>query len=63
MFNFDHITKSDVKCHNPNWSEIPDDPCRLLIVWGSGTGKTNSVFNVINYETDIDKIYLYEKDP
>ena len=23
MFNFDYITKQDIKEDNPNWSEIP----------------------------------------
>ena len=30
---------------------------------GSGSGKTNSLFNLINQQPDIDKIYLYAKDP
>ena len=29
----------------------------------SGCGKTNSLFNLINQQCDIDKIYLYTKDP
>ena len=28
-----------------------------------GTGKTISLFNLINHQPDIDKIYLYAKDP
>ena len=36
-----------------------DLPCRILIIWGSRSGKTNSWFNLINYQPDIDKIYLY----
>ena len=24
MFNFDYITKEDIKEHDPNWEEIPD---------------------------------------
>ena len=31
--------------------------------WGSGSGKTNSLFNLINEKPDIDKIYLYAKGP
>ena len=27
--------------HNPNWPYIPDYPCRILIVGGPGSGKTN----------------------
>ena len=35
----------------------------MLIIGGSGSGKTNSLFNLINNQPDIDKIYLYAKDP
>ena len=35
----------------------------LLIVGGSGSGKTNALLNLINNQPDIDKIYLYAKDP
>ena len=34
-----------------------------MIVRGSGCGKTNVLLNLINHEPDIDKIYLYAKDP
>ena len=36
---------------------------KILIIEGSGSGKTNSLFNPINEESDIDKINLYAKDP
>ena len=36
-----------------------DHSCRILIIWGSRSGKTDSWFNLINYQPDIDKIYLY----
>ena len=42
MLNFDYIAEEDIKEHNPNCSEIPDNPYRILIVGGSGSGKTNS---------------------
>ena len=29
---------------------------------GSGSGKTSTLLNLINYEPDIDNIYLYAKD-
>ena len=46
--------------HNLNWSYIPDYPYRILIIGGSGSGKTNALLNLIkNQLTDIDKIYLY----
>ena len=50
--------------HNPNWSYIPDHPYRILIIGGSGSGKTNVLLNLIkNQRPDIDKIYLYVNDP
>ena len=63
MFNFDYITKEDTKEHNPNWPEIPDHLYRILIVGGSGSGKTNALLNIINHEPDIHKTYWYAKDP
>ena len=33
------------------------------MIGGSGSGKTNSLFNLIIQQPDIDKIYLYVKDP
>ena len=62
MINFDNVTKN-MKAHNPNWPQIPDHPYRILIIGGSRSGKTNSFFNLINHIPDIDKIYLYIKDP
>ena len=63
MFNFDYITKEDIKEHNPTWPEIPDHPYWILMTEGSGWGKTDALLNLINNEPDIDKIYLYTKDP
>ena len=40
----------------------PDHPYRILIISGSGSGKTNTLLNLINEQRDIDKIYLYAKD-
>ena len=39
MFNFDYITKEDIKEHNPNLPEILNHPYAILIVGGSGSGK------------------------
>ena len=35
----------------------------MLIVGGSGSGKTNSLFNLISQQANTNKIYLYAKDP
>ena len=51
-------TKQNIK-----WSYIPDHPHRIIIIRGSGCGKTNTLLNLINHQPYIDKIYLYTKDP
>ena len=33
-----------------------------MIIGGSGSGKTNTLLNLIKEQDDIDKIYLYAKD-
>ena len=63
MFNFDCIAKGDIKENNLKQPEIPDNPYRILIILGSGSGKTNALLNLVNHEPDIDKNYLYAKDP
>ena len=35
---------------------------KMLIVGGSGPGKTNQLLNLINHEPGIDRIYLYAKN-
>ena len=60
MISFDDVVKENIKKHNPNWAHIPDHPDRTLI---RGSGKANSLFSLINQLPDIDKIYLYPKDP
>ena len=47
---------------NENSPYIPDHTHRILIIGGSGSGKTNALLNLINEQRDIDKIYLYAKD-
>ena len=62
MINFDDITKENIKEHNPNWPQISYHLFRIFIIGGSGSGKTNSLFNLTSQQTDIDKIYLYAND-
>ena len=63
MYNFDYITKEDIEKHNPEWSEISDHLYRILINGGFAWEKTNVLLNLRNHEADIDKAYLYAKDP
>ena len=53
----------ELRSHNLKWLYIPDHLYRILIIGGSGSGKTNALLNLINNQQDTDKIYLYAKDP
>ena len=59
MINFDNFTNEN----KTEWPYIPDHPYRILFVGDSASGKTNALLNLINNQPDIDKIYLYAKDP
>ena len=63
MINFDDYVNENKTKHNSKCSYIPDHPYRVLIKGGSGSGKTNALLNLLNNQPDIDKIYLYAKDP
>ena len=63
MISFDNHTNENKTIHNKNWPDIPDHPYRILIIGGSGSGKTNLLLNLIENQLGIDKIYLYAKDP
>ena len=61
----DYVVEENVKEYNPDQQQIPDHPYRILIIGRSGSGKTNSLFNLINQQPDVDKIryrQIYAKD-
>ena len=62
MINLDNIVNNSNEKHNEKWTYIPDHPYRVLIIGRSGSGKRNTLLNLINKQKDIDKIYLYAKD-
>ena len=56
MKNYDKSVKIN---HNPNWPYVPDHPYRILVIGGSGSGKTNVLLNLITkQQPNIYKIYL-----
>ena len=62
MINIDNYVNENKIEHNEKWPFIPDHPYRIIIIGGSGSGKTNALINLINEQNDIDKIYLYARD-
>ena len=64
MINLDSITNQNNKEHNGKWPYISDYPYTILIIGGSGSGKTNKLLNLIKKEDKhdvIDKIYLMQE--
>ena len=65
MINLDSITNENNKKHNEKWPYIPDHPYIILIIGGSGSGKTNTLLNLIKEQDKrdfFDKICLYARD-
>ena len=65
MINLDSITNENNKKRNEKWPYVPDHPYRILIIGGSGSGKINTLLNLIkerDYHDVTDKIYFYAKD-
>ena len=64
MFNLDDITNENTKEHNKKCPYIPDHLYRTLITRGSGSGKKNTLLNLIKEHGDVDKISFYDlRDP
>ena len=63
MINFAYVVNENIKELNLNWPQTPDHPYRILVIGGCGSGKANSLINLTNQQLDIDKMYLYAKDP
>ena len=54
MINLNDITNKNNKEHNEKWPYIPDHPHWILIIGGSGSGKTNSLLNLIKEQDNDD---------
>ena len=57
------ILQKKIQKNNSNWGQISDHPYKRLIIGGSVSGKTNSLFNLLSQQANIDKTYLYAQDP
>ena len=40
-------TKNNIKEHNLNWLQVPYYSCRILIIDGFGSVKTNELLNLV----------------
>ena len=53
MINFDDYANETRTEHKRNWPYISGHPYRILIIGGSGFGKTNVLMNLIENQPDI----------
>ena len=60
--DLDSITNESNKEYNEKGPFIPDHPYRILIIGGSGSGKTNALLNSMKEQDAIEKMFLYAKD-
>ena len=59
MINFDDYTNENKTKHNPKWPYIPDHLYKILIIRGSGSGKTNALLNSIKGKDPYEAKYQY----
>ena len=56
MINFDGVAGKNTIKHNSSRTYIPDHPYKILMI-------KKILLNLISHHPDIDKIYLWAKDP
>lgn len=60
--NFDDITKKNIENDMPNWSYIPNNPCRMFVIASSRSEKTNYLLNLTHQQLDTNKTHPHAKD-
>ena len=61
MIYLDIITYENNKEHNKKWLFIPDHLYRILIIGGSGSGKTNPLLDSTKEQGYVDKFICMQK--
>ena len=61
MFNLGVITKEKNKNHNKKWPYIPNNPYRILVIGGAGSGKTNRLLYLIKEQDVLTKFICIQK--
>ena len=63
MINSDDYANENKIQHNKKWPYIPEHPYRILIIGGSGSGKTNPLLNLISNQPVLIKYICTLKIP
>ena len=63
MINFNDYVNGNKAEHNKDWPYTLYHPYRILIIVSLGSGKANALLNLTVNQPDINKTYLYSKDP
>ena len=53
MINLEDVTTGNIKKYNQNWAQISGIPYRILMIGGSGSGKTNALIDLIKKQDDV----------
>ena len=58
MINYDDVIKGNIKDHNTSCPQTLHNPRKILVIGGSGSGKTNALLTLIKNRMMITVILL-----